>query len=136
MIQMPDETTEFMRDYDRLRLRKGLVSLFWAVISDRRKRGRYTLKTVADALGKDKSAISRWFGLAPNWRLDTVADIASALDLDLEIQARDRVTGWCYESAGVIKTSGMTSAPPDGSRETLGDPRNSAWSSSANRFVA
>jgi DNA-binding phage protein len=99
-----------LRDYDRGLLKSGLTSLFWAVVQDRKRHGRYTMTDVARAVGKDKSAVSRWFSSTPNWRLETVADIASALDLDLEFQARDRTTGRIYTASGMVTSSGQGSA--------------------------
>ena len=82
---------ERMREYDREMLRSTFVSIFWAAISERRKRAKFTLQSLADKLGVDKSVVSRWFsGDRPNWETDTIADIAGALDLDLEITARER----------------------------------------------
>ena len=100
-MSMPKTTRDLvLRDYDRGLLKSGLTSLFWAVIMDRKRRGKYTMLDVARATGKHKSAVSRWFSSPPNWRLETVADIASALDLDLEIRARDRATGQIFTASG------------------------------------
>ncbi len=82
---------ERLRAYDREMLRSTFVSIFWAAITERRKRERFTLQSLADRLGIDKSAVSRWFsGENQNWETDTIADIAAALDLELEITARER----------------------------------------------
>jgi transcriptional regulator with XRE-family HTH domain len=90
-----------LREFDREVMRGAFVSLFWAVISDRRKRDAFTLQLLADKLGVDKSTVSRWFsGEAPNWELDTIAAIANALDLEIRIQAIDRASGKAYTPAG------------------------------------
>ncbi|MDP3635556.1 helix-turn-helix transcriptional regulator [Phenylobacterium sp.] len=107
------DSEKTLRDYDRGLLKSGLTSLFWAVVQDRKRRGKYTMLDVARAVGKDKSAVSRWFSSAPNWRLETVADIASALDLDLEFQARERTTGRVYTASGVVMPSGHGSVIHD-----------------------
>ncbi len=107
------DSEKTLRDYDRGLLKSGLTSLFWAVVQDRKRRGKYTMLDVARAVGKDKSAVSRWFSSAPNWRLETVADIASALDLDLEFQARERTTGRIYTASGVAMPSGYGSVIHD-----------------------
>jgi len=112
-----------LREYDRNLLRGALTSLFWGVIMARKKRGRYTMQDVADAIGKDKSAISRWFSTAPNWRLDTVADIASALDLDLEFQARERSTGAVFTTSGQVVGQGSPVAPATSAALPFGEPR-------------
>lgn len=91
--------------FDREMLRSAFVSMFWSVISDRKRRGGYMLQTLADALGCHKSAVSRWFSNEPpNWTLDTVADIAGALDVELHIEARDRQTGIVHTAAGPMPT--------------------------------
>src|ERR1700757_501534 len=80
--------------YDRGMLRSAFVSLFWSIISHRKQQGSFALKTLSDKIGVHKSAPTRWFsGERPNWTVNTIADIANALDVDLEIRARDRVTG-------------------------------------------
>jgi transcriptional regulator with XRE-family HTH domain len=85
-------------------LRSAFVSLFSVVIEERRNRVGFVLQSLADALGIDKSSISRWFRGAthPNWTIDTIADIAHALDLELEIRATDRLTGVVYASHGIV----------------------------------
>ncbi len=96
----PDPRVELVKDYDRGMLRAAIASLFWAVISDRRKQG-YKLKELADTLGCDKSQVSRWFSKdPPNWQVDTIADIAAALGLELHIEAIDRKTGQKFTASG------------------------------------
>lgn len=91
-----------LRDYDRHMLRSAFVSVFWGAITEKRKNRKFTLQELANRVGTNKSVVSRWFSKPhPNWRSDTMADIASALDLDLEITARDRLTGAIYTPQGV-----------------------------------
>jgi hypothetical protein len=45
--------------------------------------------------------VSRWFKGDPNWTVNTIANIANALNVDLEIKARDRKTGVIYTPSGV-----------------------------------
>jgi len=94
-----------MREYDRAMMRSAFVSLFWSVVSERRKRG-FKLQDLAKALSKDKSTVSRWFSgqpdAQPNWTLNTVSDIANALDLDLHIEAQDRITKVTYTPSGPV----------------------------------
>jgi transcriptional regulator with XRE-family HTH domain len=92
----------FLRAYDRDMLRSAFVSLFWAVITERRKRGTYTLLQLAKALGANKAEVSRWFRGQPNWTVGTIANIAGALDVDLKIEAVDRATGQVFTPAGLV----------------------------------
>jgi hypothetical protein len=83
-------------------LRAQFASLFWSIIQDRKKTrpGGYSLQMLADVLGIHKSAVSRWFNALPNWRTDTIADIAKALGVDIQLVAIDRVTGQRYTPLG------------------------------------
>jgi transcriptional regulator with XRE-family HTH domain len=99
---------KFLRAYDRGILRSSFVSLFWAVITERRKKGTYTLVQLAKQLGANKAEVSRWFKGEPNWTLGTIANIANALDVDLRVQAIDRSSGQVFTPAGA-QASTMTS---------------------------
>ena len=111
--------------YDREMLRSAFVSLFWSIINRKKHHGGFPLKTLADKIGVHKSAPSRWFsGGHPNWTVNTISDIANALDLDLEIRARDRKTGEIYTHYGLIEPT-RTSAPPAGDRRTIMPPSTS-----------
>jgi DNA-binding phage protein len=93
---------KFEAAYDRAALRSAFVSLFWAVISERRKRpDGFKLTELARQVGSTKHEVSRWFNGSPNWTLNTIARIARALNLDLVIEARDRATGAVYTPAGL-----------------------------------
>lgn len=116
---MMTSTEAELRDYDRARIKAGLFSLFWAVISDRRKRGKYTMKEFAAAVGRDKSAVSRWFSDPPNWRLETAADIANALGIDVEFRARERATGRIFTSSGALDASANVRFNPTPSSATM-----------------
>jgi hypothetical protein len=99
-------------EYDRAMPRSAFVSLFWAVISDRKRRGKYTLQMLADKLGTNKSSVSRWFSKdPPNWRIDTISDVASALQLDMEIRATDRITGTVFTSSGISAPVQVSTTP-------------------------
>jgi hypothetical protein len=78
-------------------------SLFGVVIAYRRKTERFTFQKLADATRRNKSEVSRWFASRPNWRIDTIADIAAALDLELEIRARERTTGRVFAPFGEVR---------------------------------
>jgi len=98
-------------------LRSAFVSLFWAVISDRKKNG-LTLIAVAKAIGSSKHEVSRWFRGDPNWTINTIASIAHALKLTLRILAIDE-EGRVYGPSGLqyeptyksVPTSGVSLVP-------------------------
>jgi hypothetical protein len=107
----PKSRDELLIAYDREMLRSAFVSLFWSIIFRKKQRGEFPLKELADKIGVHKSAPSRWFSDGhPNWTVNTISNIANALDLDLEITARDRVTGERYAPQGLIAPV-RTSAP-------------------------
>jgi hypothetical protein len=66
---------KFLRAYDRGMLRSAFRSLFWAIISDRKKRGGFTLLQLAKTIGANKAEVTRWFKGDPNWTLNTVAEL-------------------------------------------------------------
>lgn len=111
---------KFESAYKRATLRAAFVSLFWAVISERKKRGGFTLQALAKAIGSTKHEVSRWFNGDPNWTINTVANIAHALDLELTIQARERTTGLIFTPAGVqiSQQSKATAIPIQGDIKT------------------
>ncbi|MGX7873918.1 helix-turn-helix domain-containing protein [Mesorhizobium sp. ORM6] len=96
----------FIQDFERGVLRSAFVSTFWAVIQARKAETGLTLSQLADRLGINKSAISRWFsGTNPNWEISTIADIANALDVDVEVVAIDRHSTRRFGPAGEIRYS-------------------------------
>ena len=92
---------KFVMAYDRAIFRSAILSLFWAVISERKKRGGFTFQSFAKKIGSTKHEVSRWFSGDPNWTLNTIASIANALDLDLRIEAVERSTGRVFTSSGI-----------------------------------
>jgi transcriptional regulator with XRE-family HTH domain len=100
---------KFVRAYDRGMLRSAFVSLFWAVITERKKKG-FTFQALAKLLGTNKGEVSRWFNGDPNWTINTIANLASALDVDIKIEAIDRASGAIFTPAGLVRTSSQTSA--------------------------
>ncbi|MCJ7995318.1 helix-turn-helix transcriptional regulator [Rhizobium cremeum] len=102
-----NKSDKIAKEYKREMLKSAFVSLFWSVISHRKKNGG-SMKELADKLSIDKSAVSRWFsGKNPNWELNTIADIAGALDLDIRIEAVHRKTGQVFTCSGDVRSSGM-----------------------------
>jgi transcriptional regulator with XRE-family HTH domain len=95
---------KFEMAYDRAMLRSAFVSLFWGIISERKKMGGLTFQELAKKIGSTKHEVSRWFNGDPNWTLNTVASIANALDVELKIEAVDK-------SHRVFKPSGIQVSP-------------------------
>jgi transcriptional regulator with XRE-family HTH domain len=96
---------KFVRGYDRTMLRAEFVSLFWSVIADRRKRSSFTFQALAKSLGKNKGEVSRWFSGRPNWTINTIANLANALDLEIRVEAVERSTGRVFTPQGEIRAS-------------------------------
>jgi DNA-binding phage protein len=93
----------FLRAFDRQMLRAKFQSLFWNVISARKKKGKYTLQQLADTLGVNKSAVSRGFSEPQNWTIDKLSDMADALGVELVIEARDKAGDVVYTPVGVTQ---------------------------------
>jgi transcriptional regulator with XRE-family HTH domain len=117
---------KFEKAYYRAMLRSAFLSIFWAVISERKKKG-LTLVSLAKAIGSSKHEVSRWFNGDPNWTINTIATIAHALKLRLQIQAIDEY-GNVYGSSGLqpaptktpIATSGVIPKPVNVTRKPAG----------------
>ena len=90
---------KFEKAYYRAMLRSAFLSVFWAVISERKKKG-LTLISLAKAIGSSKHEVSRWFNGDPNWTINTIAAIAHALKLTIRISAVDEY-GNIYEPSGL-----------------------------------
>lgn len=100
---MPMKTDPaFLRAFDRQMLRAKFQSLFWNVISARKKNGKYTLQQLADTLGVNKSAVSRGFSEPQNWTIDKLSDMADALGVELVIEARDKAGDVIYTPVGIV----------------------------------
>ena len=98
-----DQDKAEAREYARILLRSAIKSLFWVAFSERRRRQGYKLQDLADELGKDKSVVSRWFTGEPNWTIDTIADLATALNLTIEVEATEKSTGTVFAPHGVVE---------------------------------
>jgi transcriptional regulator with XRE-family HTH domain len=95
----------FLRSFDRQMLRSAFQSLFWSVFSDRKRKGKMTQQQFADALGVDKSAVSRSFSIPQNWTIDKLADMAGVLGVELVVEARDAAaSGVVFTASGVRET--------------------------------
>jgi transcriptional regulator with XRE-family HTH domain len=95
-------TAKYKKAYDRAILRTAFVSLFWAIVTERRKHDpSFTLQGLAKRMGANKAELSRWFKSEPNWTLNTIANLANGLGVDLQIQAIDQRTGVVFTPAGI-----------------------------------
>jgi transcriptional regulator with XRE-family HTH domain len=92
---------KFLRTYDRAMFRSAARSLFWGIFAERRKETGITFESLAKAAGSTKHEVSRWFNGDPNWTLNTMANIANALNVDLKLEAIDRATGKAFTASGV-----------------------------------
>jgi transcriptional regulator with XRE-family HTH domain len=103
----------FLRSFDRQMLRSAFQSLFWSVFSDRKRNGKMTQQQFADALGVDKSAVSRSFSIPQNWTIDKLADMAGVLGVELVVEARDTAGSRVVFTAGgareVVRTTTSSS---------------------------
>lgn len=104
-MSMKRSDIKYVRAYDRGMLRSAFLSLFWGVIMERKKRGGFTLQALAIILGTNKGEVSRWFNGDPNWTINTIANLANALDVDIQVQAIDRKTSEVFTPAGLVQTS-------------------------------
>lgn len=125
-MSMKRNDPKFEQAYERAALRAAFVSLFWAVISERKKLLEgFTLLGLAKAIGSSKYEVSRWFNGDPNWTVNTIANIAHALGTDLLIQARERSTGRIFTPAGVVApVTQMIPEPLKPVTETLRTPQS------------
>ena len=104
-----------VRAYDRAMIRAQFASLFWAAIMEKRKHGQYPLSELAEALGRNKGEVCRWFsGNPPNWTVGTIAEVAYALNLEIRIEAVDRATGIDLTASGPkeVRPDPPASQPP------------------------
>ncbi len=89
------------REHDRDFIKSMFQSAFWAVIQSRRADGAYKLNELAAAMGQHKSTVSRWFmDPAPNWHVATMADMARALGVTIEVRLIDNKTGDVFAPHG------------------------------------
>lgn len=97
------KTIDFLQEYNREMLRSAFVSVFWSVITEKKRKG-FTLSALAEKLDVHKSVVSRWFsGRSPNWSLNTISDVANALDLHVKVTAVDRQSGKVFDEKGDIQ---------------------------------
>jgi hypothetical protein len=119
----PKRIRKLMRAYDSGMLSAAFVSLFWACITDQRKRGPFTFQQLAKDLNVDKGEVSRWFNSEPNWRVSTIASISHVLGLDIHIIAIERSTGKIFTPAGSQPLSGRGAPETTTEAPTLPDDK-------------
>jgi transcriptional regulator with XRE-family HTH domain len=97
---MTHDERKMIQEYDRDLLRSAFEGVFWSVVEKRRAAGM-TFQDIADAAGRDKTTVSKWFNDdQKNWTIETLADIAGALDVELVIRARERKDGTMHTPSG------------------------------------
>lgn len=100
-MSMKNEVT-FNKAFERGVLRAAFRSLFWAVINEKKKQpGGYKLVDLANMMSVSKHEVSRWFNGDPNWTVNSLANIATALNVEIQVQAVDKATGRIITPAGV-----------------------------------
>jgi transcriptional regulator with XRE-family HTH domain len=112
---------KFKRSFERGVLRAAFRSLFWAIVSERKKRAEgYTLSELAKDTSTSKHEVSRWFNGDPNWTINTIANIADAMDVDIRIEAVDRKTAEVFTPAGLQnpQANKVKLMPTSGATET------------------
>ena len=57
---------------------------------------------MAKLVGVNKAELSRWFKGDPNWTINTIASLAHALNVEIQIKAVDIKTGEVYTPAGLL----------------------------------
>jgi len=88
--------------------KNAVLSTVFSLFRSRQKQAaaqsqKYLMQDFANDAGATKSQISRWFkgGIAPNWRLSTLFDMAEALDGELHIEIVDRKTKEVHGASGI-----------------------------------
>lgn len=88
--------------------KNAVLSAVFSLFRSRQKQAaaqdqKYLMQDFANDAGATKSQISRWFkgGIAPNWRLSTLFDMAEALDGELRIEIVDRRTKEVHGASGL-----------------------------------
>lgn len=114
-------------EYNRGVLRGAFGSLFMLALKKERKARKLPLAELARSLGVHRSVVSKWFGGEPNWGIDTMADLALALDIELIVKARSRKTGEIYTPYGVEPDSRATDFEADLSTDDRSQAKGSEF---------
>ncbi len=75
--------------YFRQSFRNAVFQKLLKVFADKAQYEGFTQSDVAAKLAKDRGQISRIFAGPKNWTLDTLSDLALALDMEVEIAFED-----------------------------------------------
>jgi len=117
-----------LRDYDRDMLKSAFQSLIYGVYLHRKTSDGLTLTELAKRLGKNKSELSKWFNNLPNWQLETLADLAAELEVELIVAAKDRKTGLVFTETGPQRQFMGVGRNDSAPRQVYGDgDRQKAW---------
>ena len=121
-MPMKKSDPKFILAFERGMLRSAFLSLFWAVIAERKKDSTFTFRSLAKAAGADTGKLSNWLRGDPNWTINTIAGLAHGLGVDLQITAVERSTGRVFTSSGVQSSSIVEQQKPmrvNGDTETV-----------------
>lgn len=82
---------EFKKGFDRKVANLRSLAELMQAMERAREAGKLSKKAVADRMGRHPSAVSRLLcGEGPNPTLETIAELAEALDLSLSIEVKRR----------------------------------------------
>src|SRR3972149_7389017 len=138
-MSMKTFSERYERKYERAALRSAFVSLFWVIISERKKRFGLTLQALAKMVGVNKAALSRWFKGDPNWTINTIGALAHALNVEIRIIAVDRKSGEVYTPSGIQVPHALSATIPvqvNGITATDPLPQNDVFKGSSRRSEA
>lgn len=80
--RLTDREIFYFRQRHRNRVFQSVVA-FFAQEAEKRS---LTKSEIAEALGKDRSQITRWFSGPGNWELDTISDLLLAMGAEMDHQ--------------------------------------------------
>lgn len=80
--RLTDREIFYFRQRNKNKVFQSVVAFF---AREAEKRG-LTKSEIAEALGKDRSQITRWFSGPGNWELDTISDLLLAMGAEMDHQ--------------------------------------------------
>jgi len=78
--QLTDREIFYFRQRHRNRVFQSVAAFF----AQEAQRQGLTKSDIAQALGKDRSQITRWFAGPGNWELDTISDLLLAMGAEMD----------------------------------------------------
>ena len=90
-------TQEEEKEYRKRSVHSMFQSLFWGALQDKHRR----IDDIADRTKYNKEHVRCLFRRDAWWSINAISDVAEALDLELNVEARDRTTGKVYTPSGV-----------------------------------